>query len=216
MTGRSHSASWLHPQWNHLSISVNLSARQFTDPTLAAEVDRILTETGLKPQRLHLEGTESMLADDHPQVAQEILKELSTMGVALEVDDFGTSYSCLGQLNKLPFDTLKIDRSFVRALDLERDGRKMIDSIASLAGSLDINVVAEGVETGAHWTYLSMLGCQYGQGYYFSRPVDAAAALAPAELRMQTPWPVPEPPADSLAGLLELAEVETTRLHVTP
>ncbi|MBL8236322.1 MAG: EAL domain-containing protein [Bryobacterales bacterium] len=197
-------AEWdkLHPEWAHLSMSINLSARQFTDPTLASEVARILSETGLKPQRLHLEVTESMLADD-PVVAQEILKQLSTMGVALEVDDFGTGYSCLGQLNQLPFDTLKIDRSFVRALDLERDGHKMLDSIASLAGSLDINVVAEGVETLNHWKYLARLGCQYGQGYYFSRPLDAKAALELAEFRQTTPWTIPSSEIETLAALAE-------------
>jgi diguanylate cyclase (GGDEF)-like protein/PAS domain S-box-containing protein len=198
-------AAWdqTHPACRRLSMSINLSARQFTDPTLAGEVGRILKETGLKPQRLHLEVTESMLADD-PLVAQEILKELSTMGVVLEVDDFGTGYSCLGQLNRLPFDTLKIDRSFVRALDMERDGHKMIDSIASLAGSLGISVVAEGVETAAHWSYLMRLGCQLGQGYYFSKAVNGEEALRMLEFREETPWPMPDAP--SLDGLREFAE----------
>lgn len=200
-------AEWsqLYPFCRHLSISINLSARQFTDPSLAAGVAAVLKETGLYPERLHLEVTESMLAED-PAVTQEILKELSAMGVALEVDDFGTGYSCLGQLNQLPFDTLKIDRSFVQALDQELDGHKMIDSIATLAGSLGINVVAEGVETTAHWSYLANLGCQYGQGYYFSRPVDAAAALQIAEYRYTSPWPIPVPDGNSLAGLLNFSE----------
>jgi diguanylate cyclase (GGDEF)-like protein/PAS domain S-box-containing protein len=200
-------AEWdrAHPACHPLSISVNLSARQFTDPSLAAEVARILTDTGLRPSRLHLEVTESMLADD-PKVASEILKELSTMGVTLEVDDFGTGYSCLGQLNRLPFDTLKIDRSFVQALDQEKDGHKMIDSIVSLAASLGINVVAEGIETAAHWAYIARLGCQFGQGYFFSRPVAAPDALAIAELRHHTPWPVPEPESQSLQGLAALTE----------
>ena len=205
-------AAWdaAHPACRQLSVSINLSARQFTDPTLASEVARILKETGLNPQRLHLEVTESMLADD-PKVATEILKQLSTMGIALEVDDFGTGYSCLGQLNRLPFDTLKIDRSFVQALDLERDGHKMIDSIVSLANSLGIHVIAEGIETAAHWTYIAHLGCQFGQGYYFSRPVDAPTALAIALLRDQTPWPIPAASTDSLTGLLSLTENTTPR-----
>ena len=182
-------------------MSVNLSARQFTDPALAGEVMRVLKETGLKPARVHLEVTESMLADD-PKMAQETLKQLSTMGVALEVDDFGTGYSCLGQLNQLPFDTLKIDRSFVQALDQERDGHKMIDSIVRLADSLDISVVAEGIETAEHWAYIASLGCRSGQGYYFSRPLNEEAALALAEERFAKPWPVPTPQSASLTGLI--------------
>jgi diguanylate cyclase (GGDEF)-like protein/PAS domain S-box-containing protein len=207
-------AEWdrVFPPCRDLSISINLSARQFTDPTLAAEVARVLRETGLTPNRLHLEVTESMLADD-PEIARAILVQLSAMGVALEVDDFGTGYSCLGQLNQLPFDTLKIDRSFLRALDLDSDGHKMIDSIATLAGSLGINVVAEGVETAAHWSYLSLLGCQYGQGYYFSRPVDAAAALQLAEKRHLEPWPVPMSDGESLAGLLKFSEADPEPAH---
>jgi len=190
-----------HPACRDLSMSVNLSARQFTDPSLASEVAAVLKETGLKPQRLHLEVTESMLAED-PEIAQEILKQLSTLGVALEVDDFGTGYSCLGQLNQLPFDTLKIDRSFVQALDQEFDSHKMIDSIAALAGNLGISIVAEGVETAAHWTYLLTLGCQFGQGYYFSRPVDAAAALQIAQHRHTHPRRIPTPDTNSLTGLI--------------
>lgn len=210
-------ATWdaAHPACRHLSVSINLSARQFTDPALASEVSRILKETGLKPQRLHLEVTESMLADD-PKVATEILKQLSTIGIALEVDDFGTGYSCLGQLNRLPFDTLKIDRSFVQALDMERDGHKMIDSIVSLANSLGIHVIAEGIETAAHWTYIAHLGCQYGQGYYFSRPVEASAALAITLLRDQTPWPIPTAATDSLTGLLGLSETGVPTPRNTP
>lgn len=184
-----------------VSMSVNLSARQFTDPSLAGEVLRVLKETGLKPARVHLEVTESMLADD-PKMAQETLKQLSTMGVALEVDDFGTGYSCLGQLNQLPFDTLKIDRSFVQALDQERDGHKMIDSIVRLADSLDISVVAEGIETADHWAYIASLGCRSGQGYYFSRPLNEEAALALAADKFEHPWAVPAPQNSSLAGLM--------------
>lgn len=193
-----------YPFMKDVSMSVNLSARQFTDPSLAGEVMRVLKETGLKPARVHLEVTESMLADD-PKMAQETLKQLSTMGVALEVDDFGTGYSCLGQLNQLPFDTLKIDRSFVQALDQERDGHKMIDSIVRLADSLDISVVAEGIETAEHWAYIASLGCRSGQGYYFSRPLEEHAAVALAEEKHHSPWPVPQQQGSSLHGLMGLA-----------
>jgi diguanylate cyclase (GGDEF)-like protein/PAS domain S-box-containing protein len=200
-----------HPQCEGLSMSVNLSARQFTDRSLAGQVREILEEFALAPGRLHLEVTESMLAED-PELAQSILRELSGLGVKLEVDDFGTGYSSLSQLNRLPFQTLKIDRSFVQAMDKDPEGKTLIDSIASLAGGLGIDIVAEGIESQAHWQYLSSLGCQYGQGFYLSEPVNAAAALALAQHRHQEPWPVPQTATD----LLQLAELTGRRVEVMP
>lgn len=190
-----------------LSISINLSALQFTDPNLASLVAAILAETGLAPGRLHLEVTESMLADD-PAVAHGILNDLAAMGVALELDDFGTGYSCLSQLHQLPFDTLKVDRSFVQAmdqhLDPQQDGRKIVESIINLAGNLGISVIAEGIETEEHWTQLAHLGCAVGQGYYFSRPVDSAAALRLAELHAAQPWLLPAGLQSQAPGLIQL------------
>jgi EAL domain-containing protein (putative c-di-GMP-specific phosphodiesterase class I) len=200
-----------HPQCEGLSMSVNLSARQFTDRSLAGQVREILEEFALAPGRLHLEVTESMLAED-PELAQSILRELSGLGVKLEVDDFGTGYSSLSQLNRLPFQTLKIDRSFVQAMDKDPEGKTLIDSIASLAGGLGIDIVAEGIESQAHWQYLSSLGCQYGQGFYLSEPVNDAAALALAQHRHQEPWPVPQTATD----LLQLAELTGRRVEVMP
>jgi diguanylate cyclase (GGDEF)-like protein/PAS domain S-box-containing protein len=195
------------PGCRHLSVSINLSALQFTDPKLAGLVAAVLAETGLDPGRLHLEVTESMLADD-PAVAHAILNELSAMGVALEVDDFGTGYSCLGQLHQLPFNTLKVDRSFVQAmdqhLDPQQDGRKIVESIVNLSGNLGISVIAEGIETEEHWTQLARLGCDLGQGYYFSRPIAADAALGLVRLRTSEPWPLPASLQSHAPGLLQL------------
>jgi len=202
-------AAWeaLYPGGENLSISINLSALQFADPKLAALIAEILAETGLAPARLHLEVTESILADD-PAVAQAILNELSAMGVALEVDDFGTGYSCLSQLHQLPFDTLKVDRSFVQAmdqhLDPQQDGRKIVESIVNLSSNLGISVIAEGIETEEHWTQLARLGCDLGQGYFFSRPLDAEAALRLVRLRMEQPWPLPAALQSHGSGLAQL------------
>jgi diguanylate cyclase (GGDEF)-like protein/PAS domain S-box-containing protein len=200
-----------NPCCEELSMSINLSARQFTDRSLARQVQEILEEFALAPERLHLEVTESMLAED-PELAQSILRELSGLGVKLEVDDFGTGYSSLSQLNRLPFQTLKIDRTFVQAMDKDPEGKTLIDSIASLAEGLGIDIVAEGIESQAHWQYLSSLGCQYGQGYFLSEPVEATAALALAQHRHQQPWPVPETATD----LLQLAELTGKQVVLTP
>jgi EAL domain-containing protein (putative c-di-GMP-specific phosphodiesterase class I) len=188
-------------------MSINLSALQFADPKLSVLIADILAETGLAPARLHLEVTESILADD-PAVAQSILNELSAMGVSLEVDDFGTGYSCLGQLHRLPFNTLKVDRSFVQAMDQhvdpQQDGRKIVESIVNLSGNLGISVIAEGIESEDHWTQLAHLGCDLGQGYYFSRPVDAEAALGLVRLRSSQPWTLPASLQSNAPSLLQL------------
>jgi diguanylate cyclase (GGDEF)-like protein len=195
------------PGCQDLSMSINLSALQFADPKLSVLIADILAETGLAPARLHLEVTESILADD-PAVAQSILNELSAMGVSLEVDDFGTGYSCLGQLHRLPFNTLKVDRSFVQAMDQhvdpQQDGRKIVESIVNLSGNLGISVIAEGIESEDHWTQLAHLGCDLGQGYYFSRPVDAEAALGLVRLRSSQPWTLPASLQSNAPSLLQL------------
>jgi EAL domain-containing protein (putative c-di-GMP-specific phosphodiesterase class I) len=124
------------------------------------------------------------------------------------VDDFGTGYSCLGQLHRLPFNTLKVDRSFVQAMDQhvdpQQDGRKIVESIVNLSGNLGISVIAEGIESEDHWTQLAHLGCDLGQGYYFSRPVDAEAALGLVRLRSSQPWTLPASLRSNAPSLLQL------------
>lgn len=192
-----------------LTVSINLSARQFNQPNLDSTIASILLDMGLHPSRLHLEVTESMVADD-PDTAQRILNSLSAQGVGLEVDDFGTGYSCLSQLHQLPFDTLKIDRSFVHALDHdanpEQDGRKIIESIIRLSSSLGISVIAEGIETEAHWAQLAALGCDYGQGFHFARPLLPDEAYRTMVFRTEHPWRLPAHARSSSAqGILELS-----------
>ncbi len=174
-----------------VTISVNLSCRQFSDPELTSLIREVLSRTRLPSRALRLEVTETILADD-PASAHLILNELAQMGVGLEIDDFGTGYSSLSQLHRLPFDTLKVDRSFVQAMDKASEGRKIIDSIASLAGSLGISVVAEGIETPEHWTQLESMGCHVGQGYFFGVPSDAEETAKTIRLRCRQTWEKPD------------------------
>ena len=155
-----------------LEIGVNLSSRQFQAPGLVAEVGEVLRETGLSPRCLRLEVTESLLMDKHPNVA-ETMTELRAMGVRIDLDDFGTGYSSLSYLHQFPIDTLKIDRSFVQRISENEDGREIVNTILALANSLDMEVVAEGVETEQQLELLRKMHCGFAQGYHLSRPIEA-------------------------------------------
>ncbi len=157
-----------------LSISVNLSAKQLMHPTLAAQVKQVLSETGLDSNQLKLEVTESTVME-HSEKSLKILSELDALGVSLSTDDFGTGYSSLSYLQRFPFDRLKIDRSFINIMDENEKSRSIVKTILMLGENLDIEVVAEGIETAAHLEKLRALGCKSGQGYLFSRPVDCEA-----------------------------------------
>jgi len=165
-----------------LTISVNLSARQFMQPGLIEQVKQVLTATGLDPGLLKLEITESVMMEN-PDAATALLLQLSALGIALAIDDFGTGYSSLSYLDRFPFDTLKIDRSFVSGMGANGENSEIVQTIITLAHNLGMDVVAEGVEKPEQLAHLRTLGCEFGQGFYFSRPVDgyAAAALMAAE-----------------------------------
>ncbi len=158
-----------------LSVNVNLSGRQFSQGGLIEEVQKALSETGLAPERLKLEITESVIMEN-PEAAADLLKRLKALGTHLCIDDFGTGYSSLSYLLRFPADTLKIDRSFVNALGRGGRNEDIVGAIVSLAKSLDMDVVAEGVETPEQRDILRALGCRYGQGYLYSRPMDGEAA----------------------------------------
>ncbi len=158
-----------------LMISVNLSSKQFLHAELATEIERLLGEVGLDPHSLKLEITESAIMDD-PESAAAMLAHLRALGVQVCIDDFGTGYSSLNYLHRFPVDTLKIDRSFVLHMDHAEENRQIIQSIVALAHNLALDVIAEGVETAAQQDQLTALNCEYGQGYFFSTPVDSAAA----------------------------------------
>ena len=163
------------PQEMPLQISVNLSVRQFQDQHLIEEIQKILAETKIPPSTLQFEVTESVLVIE-PERALEIVKELRGMGVGLMIDDFGTGYSSLSYLHKLPFDTLKIDRSFISTMGEDHAAFEIVRAIILLAGSLGLHVVAEGIETRLQAEELRNLDCKFGQGYLFAPPLTLAAA----------------------------------------
>jgi diguanylate cyclase (GGDEF)-like protein/PAS domain S-box-containing protein len=157
-------------------LSVNLSARQLTQPELAQDVRNILDATGVKPEHLCLEITETVLMQDTPQVIATI-NELRDLGVRLAIDDFGTGYSSLSYLRRLPVSAVKIDRSFILELGADHEGSTIVASVISLAHALGMEIIAEGVETIEHVASLLTLGCDHAQGYYFSRPVAPEVAF---------------------------------------
>ena len=157
-------------------MSVNLSARQFTQPDLVEQVGEILAETGLPAHLLELEITESVLMDQ-TEAGTRALRALRELGVKLVLDDFGTGYSSLSYLKHLPLDTIKIDRSFVQGLESEDSNLPIVQAVISLAHGLGISVVAEGIETAGQLARLRSLECDRGQGFFYAR--RAAADLAP-------------------------------------
>jgi EAL domain-containing protein (putative c-di-GMP-specific phosphodiesterase class I) len=173
-----------YPRPTPLTMSVNFSAKQLLQPNIVACVARVLEETGIPPETLRLEITESLLMRD-AEAASNLLRRLKSLNVGLKLDDFGTGYSSLSYLHRFPFDTLKIDRSFVMSMIDSSESREIIRTILGLANTLRMGVVAEGVESAAQVEELTRLGCHYGQGYLFSKPV--APAEAEALLQYETP-----------------------------
>jgi diguanylate cyclase (GGDEF)-like protein/PAS domain S-box-containing protein len=163
--------------WARVPVHVNLSARQLADPNLIESVADIVRTTGVDPANLVLELTESSLLERAHSPA-ETLARLKALGISLILDDFGTGYSSLSYLQHFPLSGLKIDRSFVAALGSVSGGGAIVDAILRMARALDLEVVAEGLETEEHLDTLRRLGCRLGQGYLFSRPVDVATATA--------------------------------------
>ena len=158
-----------------LTISVNVSARQLNDSRLVEDVEFALAESGLKPESLALELTESAIMGNTEQTLA-ILRRLKAMNVRLEIDDFGTGYSSLSRLQRLPFDSLKIDRSFIRELSAGNGTLEIVKAIMQLAQSLRLEVIAEGVESEEQLCSLRKLGCDHIQGFLFSKPLDSDSA----------------------------------------
>ena len=170
------------PQTAHWTLAVNVSARQFRHCHFVDEVLGVLEETGANPHRLKLELTETLLLDD---VEDTILRmdTLRASGLGFSLDDFGTGYSSLSYLKRLPLDQLKIDQGFVRDLQTDPNDAAIVRTILALADSLDLAVVAEGVETTGQLEFLQRYGCKAFQGYLFGRPMPAEVlerALRPA------------------------------------
>ena len=155
-----------------IRVAVNLSLVQFRAGDLVGLVDKVLAETGLAPERLELEITESILIEDRDD-ALATLSALRARGVRIALDDFGTGYSSLAYLSSFPFDKIKIDRSFVRDLTKRPDAAAIIRAILGLAHTLQMTTTAEGIETKDELTWLREQGCEFAQGFLFSRAVPA-------------------------------------------
>jgi diguanylate cyclase (GGDEF)-like protein len=168
-------ALWRDAGLEPARVSVNLSSRQFNDPELADKVAAALAAVGLEPERLELELTESCLVDDH-ESAKHVMHRVKAMGVRLSLDDFGTGYSSMNYLKHFPLDGLKIDRSFIKDLPDDRDSIAITSAIIALARSLRLEVVAEGVETGAQLEHLRNQGSDRVQGFLFNPPMGEGQA----------------------------------------
>ena len=160
------------PRSKPLTISVNISPRQFVQPNLVDQIQQIILETGIDPNTLRLEITESVTMGDVEQTIK-ILSQLRALGVRFSIDDFGTGYSSLSYLHRFPLDVLKIDRSFVNGMNHDEERRQIVQTIMTLARNLGIEVVAEGTETDMQVDHLRSLGCDFGQGFFFSRALSA-------------------------------------------
>ncbi len=169
----------------NLVLSVNLSGKQLTQTDLVDHIKLILHETGLPPQSLKLEITESVLMEN-AVAAIHLLRQLKEIGVLLAIDDFGTGYSSLSYLHQFPIDTLKIDRSFIEGLDNDAEQVVIVRTICNLAWNLGMDVVAEGVETGKQLSQAKALNCDSAQGYHFYKPLDPA--IAEKLLRDHADW----------------------------
>lgn len=167
---------WEEATGQCLSIAVNVSPRQFRDPGFVEMVQQALSENRIPAIRLELEITERLILDNTIETAQ-ILKRLDEMGVRLSVDDFGTGFSALGYLKSYPFDTLKIDKSFVRDVMTEQEDAALVKAIINMAHSLSLEVIAEGVEDADQLQFLREQGCDFAQGYFYSRPAPEADFL---------------------------------------
>jgi EAL domain-containing protein (putative c-di-GMP-specific phosphodiesterase class I) len=163
------------PEYPNLTMAVNLSPLQIKDPTLVTKVKAILQNTGLSGNNVKLELTETALIEN-VDLAKQQLQQLKAHNIQLSIDDFGTGYSSLSYLQLFPVDGLKIDRSFVSAMTPDNHNVKIVQGVISLAHALDLQVVAEGVETDDQRQQLKSLGCEHGQGYYFAKPLGATDA----------------------------------------
>jgi diguanylate cyclase (GGDEF)-like protein len=188
------------PSEQGLILSVNLSGKHFEDPNLVKHVSQVICETTVDPISLKLELTESAIMDN-AETSTAMLKQLKALGVQLSIDDFGTGYSSLSYLHRFPIDTLKVDRSFVGTMEDASENGEIVKTVIGLARALRMNVVAEGIETIHQLHQLRILGCEYGQGFLFSRPVPIPDAEEMLFDRFRWKNILPEPGATQSAFL---------------
>jgi EAL domain-containing protein (putative c-di-GMP-specific phosphodiesterase class I) len=160
-----------YPELDYLSINVNISGKQINQKNFVDKVKETLQTTGLNPERLKLEITENALIENQSLV-NELLSDLRKIGVTFVIDDFGTGYSSLGYLNNFSVNSIKIAKSFVDEIVEEKKGYEIINTIVQMAQGMGIDTVAEGIENAEQAQKLRSLKCKYGQGFFFSRPVD--------------------------------------------
>ena len=163
------------PEALPLTISVNMSGRYITQPDLIPTIARVLNETGLNPENLKLEITENAIMENN-QATREVFARLQSIGIQIQIDDFGIGYSSLGYLSQFPVNALKIDQSFVSKMDEDSSHMKIVQAIVSLTHRLGVGVIAEGLETSSQLEQLRALNCGYGQGYLISEPLDHESA----------------------------------------
>jgi EAL domain-containing protein (putative c-di-GMP-specific phosphodiesterase class I) len=166
--------AWREAGLGECKVSVNISARQFQQEDLADRLSRALEHSGIPAHLLTVEITESMMLADSREVLSK-LQQIKSLGVTLSVDDFGTGYASLSYLKSFPVDMLKIDRSFISGIDNNPDDATLAEAIISMGHSLGQTIVAEGVETEAQMEFLISHGCDFAQGFLFSKPVTAEA-----------------------------------------
>ena len=186
----------------NLFVSVNVSTKQFASSRLIDCVQESLAESGLDPDCLKLEITESAIMTD-PKAAAETLNKLRTLGVSISLDDFGTGYSSLSYLQTFPIDTLKIDRSFIKRLGSSNESDEIVRTIVNLAHSLGMEVTAEGIEEPSQRAHLTNLACESGQGFLYSRPMSD---INVEQLLMELAGP-PRLPLVPIAPMPALGEV---------
>ncbi len=175
--------AWQEKGYPPMNLSVNVSIRQLEDPRFLEKVQQILNETKLDPKFLELEVTESVFAD--VRGAASILREVRKLGIRISIDDFGTGYSSLSYIKHLPVDVLKVDASFVRDIHKNEESRAIVKAVITLANTVGLNVIAEGVEMQQHLEELKKEGCKFGQGYYFSKPLSVTDFETMLEKMMQ-------------------------------
>jgi EAL domain-containing protein (putative c-di-GMP-specific phosphodiesterase class I) len=165
------------PTYPPLKISVNISSKQFLQPDFIEQIKGAILETDIDPSSICLEITESVIME-HPENSATKMLQLRDLNIQIHIDDFGTGYSSLSYLGNFPADALKIDRSFINNMMSNKTNLEIVRSIVNLASNLEMSVIAEGVETLEHFSEIKKLGCEYAQGYLFSKPLEAEKAGA--------------------------------------
>lgn len=159
-----------------LRLSVNFSSKQVSQADLVKDIERVLADTGFSANRLSIEITESAVMENYLNTV-EVLARIQSLGIEIQVDDFGMGYSSLGYLSRFPLNALKIDRSFINSLGNDATSLKIVQAIVMMTHGLGMEVVAEGVENDIQLNQLRALGCEFVQGYLISKPIDAAKTL---------------------------------------